>query len=116
MSKPFAPEEAKIQVVAALYKREAPAREIAENSGVRRETLYGWKRDVLGVSFLAKPTSSSMDKVNVREEIDPEVSNLEARIKELELQDDILLQVNALLKKSWHRPSQPDQPIKGSRD
>ena len=66
--------------------------------GVSRETLYNWKRDVLGDSFPAKQVPSSCDKAKASD-ITSEVSNLQSRIKELELQNDILLQVNALLKK-----------------
>ncbi len=99
MNKPAATEEVKAKAVEALYKREVPAREIAEDFGVSRETLYGWKRDVLGETFPAKQAPSLSDERSAEKIVNPEVSSLQARIKELELQNDILLQVNALLKK-----------------
>ena len=99
VNKPAATEEVKAKAVEALYKREVPAREIAEDFGVSRETLYGWKRDVLGETFPAKQEPSVSDERSAEKIVNPEVSSLQARIKELELQNDILLQVNALLKK-----------------
>lgn len=99
VNKPAATEEVKAKAVEALYKREVPAREIAEDFGVSRETLYGWKRDVLGETFPAKQAPSLSDERSAEKIVNPEVSSLQARIKELELQNDILLQVNALLKK-----------------
>ena len=99
VAKSAAPADIKAKAVEALYKREVPARKIAEDFGVSRETLYGWKRDVLGENFPAKQTPSPVDEGKNQEKITPEVSDLQARIKALELQNDILLQVNALLKK-----------------
>ncbi len=98
VTKPAATEEVKAKAVEALYKREAPVREIAEDFGVSRETLYGWKREVLGETFPAKQAPGLLEG-SAEEKVTPEVSSLQARIKELELQNDILLQVNALLKK-----------------
>lgn len=116
VNKPAATEEVKAKSVAALYKRETPAREIAEDFGVSRETLYGWKRDVLGEIFPAKQAPSLSDEESADKIVNPEVSSLQTRIKELELQNDILLQVNALLKRSGHRQSKSDQSRKGSGD
>lgn len=99
VNKPAATEEVKAKAVEALYKREAPAKEIAEDFGVSRDTLYDWKKDVLGKDFPAKQTSGSLDEERASKATDPEISSLQARVKELELQNDILLQVNALLKK-----------------
>ncbi|MFC6316335.1 IS3 family transposase [Lapidilactobacillus achengensis] len=98
VAKLAAPADIKVKAVEALYKREVPARKIAEDFGISRETLYSWKRDVLGVSFPTKQTSDSSEEVKSLD-VTPEVSELQARIKELELQNDILHQVNALLKK-----------------
>lgn len=99
MAKPTTPDDVKVKAVEALYKRAVPAKKIANEFGVSRETLYGWKQDILGESFPAKQTPSSSGDEKNRENFTPEVSDLQARIKELELQNDILLQVNALLKK-----------------
>lgn len=99
VAKPTTPDDVKVKAVEALYKRAVPAKKIANEFGVSRETLYGWKQDILGESFPAKQTPSSSGDEKNRENFTPEVSDLQARIKELELQNDILLQVNALLKK-----------------
>ena len=99
MVKPATPADVKAKAVEALYKREVPARKIAENFGVSRETLYAWKRDALGENFPAKQTPSLSNEEKNQANITPEVSDLQVRITELELQNDILLQVNALLKK-----------------
>lgn len=101
VAKSATPADVKAKAVEVLYKREVPARKIAENFGVNREILYGWKRDVLGENFPAKQIPSPVDEEKDQENITPKVSDLQARIKALELQNDILLQVNALLKKIW---------------
>lgn len=81
--------------VEALYKRSKSAEQIADDIGVSRQTLYNWKQDRLGKNFPAKNDSASeLHPQSLSENQD--VAKLQAKIAELELQNDILMQVNTL--------------------
>jgi len=100
------PQNMKVKAVEALHKREKSAKKIAEDFRVSRETLYKWKRETLRDEFFV--TASTVDDIS---ETDPKTSvestgdtddklrSLKSKVKDLELQNDILRQVNGLLKK-----------------
>lgn len=68
--------EDKVDAVAALETRSKPASEVASERGVARETLYLWKRDLLGGKV-----SCAMPGNDAKAE---DTGALEARIVELE--------------------------------
>lgn len=100
VSKPSTPTSIRVKAVEALYQRKDSAQKIAENYHVSRERLYTWKDDLFGRQFPAKgtvfkkPNTISNTTSNISE-----VGKLQQQIHELELQNDILVQVNDLLKK-----------------
>ena len=91
-------DEIKDGAVEALYKRSKSAEQIADDIGVSRQTLYNWKRNRLGKNFPAKNNDTSELRLQSLSE-NQDVAKLQAKIVELELQNDILMQVNTLLKK-----------------
>lgn len=70
--------------------------QIANQYHVSRKTLYDWKADLLGDDF---PAQSKVLK-NIVDPTALDTVALRARVNELELQNDILRQVNYLLKKN----------------
>lgn len=96
----------KVKAVEALHKREKSAKKIAEDFRASRETLYKWKRETLRDEFFV--TASTVDdisKIDLKTsaestgETDDELLSLKSKVKDLELQNNILRQVNGLLKK-----------------
>lgn len=94
-SKEAATTAIKTKAVAAIYERKQTVQEIANQYHVSRQTLYDWKADLLGDDFPAQSNE-------LKDIVDPTTLDtvaLCARVNELELQNDILRQVNYLLKK-----------------
>lgn len=85
----------KTKAVAAIYERKQTVQQIANQYHVSRKTLYDWKADLLGDDFPAQSNE-------LKDIVDPTTLDtvaLRAKVNELELQNDILRQVNYLLKK-----------------
>lgn len=96
-----APKEAattaiKTKAVAAIYERKKTVQQIANQYHVSRKTLYDWKADLLGDDFPAQ----SKELKNIVDPTALDTVALRARVNELELQNDILRQVNYLIKKN----------------
>lgn len=95
-SKEAATTAIKTKAVAAIYERRQTVQQIANQYHVSRKTLYDGKADLLGDDFPAQSNE-------LKDTVDPTALDtvaLRARVKELELQNDILRQVNYLLKKN----------------
>lgn len=90
------PTEIKTQAVAAIYQRNKTVQQLANQYQVSRKTLYDWKNNLLGTDFevqSAKPESKAKTS-------DSDIVALRAKVNELEIQNDILRQINYLLKKN----------------
>lgn len=90
------PTEIKTQAVAAIYQRNKTVQQLANQYQVSRKTLYDWKNNLLGTDFevqSAKPESKAKTS-------DSDIVALRAKVDELEIQNDILRQINYLLKKN----------------
>jgi putative transposase len=90
----------KQQAVIALHTRKGAGREVATAVGVSRTTLYNWGTQLLGET---PPRSMSIKKPRSldaeRDALTEEVAQLEARVRKLRLEHDILNKANELLKK-----------------
>lgn len=89
------PTEIKTQAVAAIYQHNKTVQQLATQYQVSRKTLYDWKNNLLGTDFevqSAKPESKAKTS-------DSDIVALRAKVGELEIQNDILRQINYLLKK-----------------
>lgn len=90
----------KRQAVIDLCSRQGAASEIADKVGVSRQVLYKWKDQLLDdkVNTPMKPyhgSHSDPDRVALEQEVD----SLQVRIHRLQLEHDILIKANELLKK-----------------
>ena len=81
----------KLRAVYLLESRERPAREIAEELGVRRNQLYKWREQLLGNQELTRLTVSS----DARR--DPTIRRLQRELGEVRLERDIYKKVASLL-------------------
>ena len=99
-SKPSTPNSIRIKAVEDLYQRKDSAQKIAEHYHVSRERLYKWKNDLFGSQLPAKGAALKKPKGALKAPAnESEIDKLQRRVHELELQNDILVQVNDLLKK-----------------
>lgn len=89
------PTEIKTQAVAAIYRRYKTVQQLANQYQVSRKTLYDWKNNLLGTDFQIQSTKLK-SKVKIS---DSDIVALRAKVYELEIQNDILRQINYLLKK-----------------
>lgn len=93
------PEQKKAAVI-ELCSRDGAASSIAEEFGVSRQILYKWRNQLLDEE--ARPAMKrrkSPSPEDDREELVAEVETLEKRIHQLQLEHDILVKANELLKK-----------------
>lgn len=91
----------KQQAVIALNTRSGAAREVADSTGVTRETLYSWHHQLLGHAPL-KPMPKKENAISPEQQRDDllkELTDLEARVRRLRLEHDILEKANELIKK-----------------
>ena len=85
-------EHDKIVIVKEFANRTIPGKELAENLGVTRETIYMWQK---------KLTGEKMDivKSNNKDELLSEIEKLRKERNDLELENKILKKANELIKK-----------------
>lgn len=91
----------KQQAVIALNTRVGSAREVSGAAGVTRETLYSWHHQLLGHAPL-KPMPKKTSTVPLeqqRGDLLKELTDLEARVRKLRLEHDILEKASELIKK-----------------
>lgn len=90
----------KQHAVVALNTRAGAARELAQEVGVSRQTLYNWQSRLLGEK---RPDDMSKNKNassrSQRDTLCAELAVLEQRVQKLRLEHDILNKANELLKK-----------------
>ena len=92
--------EQKRRAVIDLCLRSGSAEGVAKSVGVRRETLYAWKRRLLGegvVSEVSKKDKGALS--DDRDELIRQVEALQRKINQLRLEHDILQKANELVKK-----------------
>lgn len=90
----------KQQAVIALNTRKGTGLEVAKSVGVSRTTLYNWSTQLLGQTPpISMSTNKSWSPVAERDALSKEVEQLEARVRKLRLEHDILNKANELLKK-----------------
>ncbi len=86
--------------VIELCSRQGSAKEVAEQMGVSRPTLYNWKNQLLGreVPTSMKRSSNSPPEP---ERVEPErqLESLRRDVRTLQLEHDLLMKANELLKK-----------------
>ncbi|MER1969203.1 IS3 family transposase [Castellaniella sp. GW247-6E4] len=95
------PRATKQQAIIALNTRSGSAKEVAEATGVARETLYSWHHQLLGHAPL-KPMPKKINTVPLaqqRDDLLKEFTDLEARVRKLRLEHDILEKASELIKK-----------------
>ncbi len=90
--------EQKNSAVKELLLREKTAKDIAEDIGVIRETLYNWKNQQLGKEAPVK-MKPRIDLPNDKESLEIEVKQLKEKIHKLELEKDILDKTVDIIKK-----------------
>jgi|BioPla2DNA2_1021312.scaffolds.fasta_scaffold24966_1 transposase InsO family protein/transposase-like protein len=90
--------EQKDSAVKELLLREKKAKEIADNIGVDRVTLYNWKNQKLGKEAAAKMKPRTK-LPNDKESLELEVNRLKEQIHRLELEKDILEKTTEIIKK-----------------
>jgi transposase InsO family protein/transposase-like protein len=98
--KPTASLSSKRAAVYELCTRTGSAQEVAGKLDVDRGTLYNWKHQLLGQEAPAsmkreKPSPASAD----REELERQAATLRQDIRNLQLEHDLLMKANDLLKK-----------------
>lgn len=91
-------EEQKESPVKELLLREKTVKDIADNIGVDRVTLYNWKNQQLGKEVAAK-VKPRIDLPNDKESLEMEVNHLKEQIHRLELEKDILEKTTDIIKK-----------------
>jgi len=94
------PPALKQAAVLALCSRQGSADAVAGELGVRRETLYNWKHQLLGrevPASMKRPHDSADDPD--RKELERQIETLRRDIRRLQLEQDILKKANELLKK-----------------
>jgi putative transposase len=95
------PRATKQQAIIALSTRSGSAKEVAEATGVARETLYSWHHQLLGHAPL-RPMPKKTNTVPLaqqRDDLLKEFTDLEARVRKLRLEHDILEKASELIKK-----------------
>ncbi len=93
-------EEQKRRAVVDLCSREGSAAAVAEDVGVSRPSLYAWKSQLLGEGVAAAMHGKRGDPPSDdRDELKREVESLRKQIYRLQLEHDILMRANELLKK-----------------
>ncbi|MGA0583940.1 MAG: IS3 family transposase, partial [Castellaniella sp.] len=95
------PHATKRQAVVALNTRSGSAKDVADTVGVTRETLYSWHHQLLGYAPL-KPMPKKTDTAALeqqRADLLRELSDLEARVRKLRLEHDVLEKASELIKK-----------------
>lgn len=95
------PRATKQQAIIALNTRSGSAREVADTIGVTRETLYSWHHQLLGYAPL-KPMPKRTDTVPLeqqRADLHRELIDLEAQVRKLRLERDILEKASELIRK-----------------
>ncbi len=94
------PRESKQAAVIELCTRQESARVIAERIGVSRPTLYNWKNKLLGDEVPASlKCHNDSPQAPERAELERQVESLRRDIRQLQLEHDILMKANELLKK-----------------
>ncbi|MDO9067735.1 MAG: transposase, partial [Deltaproteobacteria bacterium] len=98
--RPDRPDAERKRAVLDLCARQRSAAEVAQQFGVSRQALYKWRNQLLGantVSTMKRRPSLKIDDncVGLRAEVEA----LEKRIHELQLEHDILIKANEILKK-----------------
>lgn len=91
----------KQQAIIALNTRSGSAKDVAEVTGFTRETLYSWHHQLLGHTPL-KPMPKKTNTVPSGQQHDDllkELADLEARVRKLRLEHDILEKASELIKK-----------------
>jgi transposase-like protein len=96
--------------VIALCTRQESANAVAQKLGVCRPTLYNWKNQLLGPEESApmkrrQKTPSSPE----REALERQLESLRLDVRRLQLEHELLMKANELIKKYGHRPASPDQ-------
>lgn len=91
--------EQKKSAVIDLCTRKKPAKEIAEGHGVDRDTLYRWKKNLLGKESDVSTKRNHESLPDDIEELEALAQSLEDKVKRLELEVDILEGTAELLKK-----------------
>lgn len=91
-------EEQKESAVKELLLREKTVKDIADDRGVDRVTLYNWKSQQLGKEAAAK-VKPRIDLPNDKESLEMEVNRLKEQIHRLELEKDILEKTTDIIKK-----------------
>ena len=91
--------QAKQSAVMALCLRQGSAREVAQELGVSRPSLYNWRNQLLSNEALASMKPQNPAPSSERHELERQVERLQQDVKRLELEQDILKKANELLKK-----------------
>ena len=82
--------EQKADAVVALATRRGPAKEVAESVGTSRESLYWWKRELLGKEVPCKMPDAQDGKPSDISSLEARVAELEDQVRKLELKKAIL--------------------------
>jgi len=85
--------------VIALCTREGNAQEIARELGVRRETLYNWKNQLLGQASASMKRHHHKSSGSEREALEQQLAELRREVHRLQLEQDVLTVTNEILKK-----------------
>lgn len=94
------PPAVKQAAVIALCTRKESAKALAQKLGVCRPTLYNWKNQLLGpevspsMKCRLEPSSSPE-----REELQRQLESLQLDVRRLQLEHDLLMRANELIKK-----------------
>ena len=94
----------KKEAVIDLMIREQSAKDIADNHGVTRVTLYKWKDNLLGserecIMNNKKETSTNDEVNNEKEKLNQEIEQLRKEVYRLQLEKDILEKAAQIIKK-----------------
>ena len=86
--------------VIELCSRQGSAKEVAEQMGVSRPTLYNWKNQLLGREVPASMKRSNNSPPDPeRAELERQLESLRRDVRNLQLEHDLLKKANELLKK-----------------
>lgn len=94
----------KKEAVIDLMIRDQSAKDIADNHGVTRVTLYKWKDNLLGserecIMNNKKETSTNDEVNNEKEKLNQEIEQLRKEVYRLQLEKDILEKAAQIIKK-----------------
>lgn len=93
-------EQQKRVAIIDLCSRGGSADEVAQELGVSRQTLYNWKDQRLGREAPASMTRQrDLPQTANREELERELESLRRDVQRLQLEHDLLMKANELLKK-----------------